>query len=155
MLFRSNTHLSPSPSFSPIICAVNCWPSPSNDGRCDVNIEYELEHEHITLYDVTISIPLPTGSYPTVSDASSNWTLNPSTHALDWTVPQIGGDDRSGMLEFSVDGDDAGVFFPVKVDFVAQGSVAGIEVARVTRVSGEEVVFSSDAMVSTDEYVVL
>ena len=59
------------------------------------------------------------------------------------------------MLEFSVDGDDAGVFFPVKVDFVAQGSVAGIEVARVTRVSGEEVMFSLDAMVSTEEYVVL
>ena len=38
---------------------VNCWPTPSNDGTCDVNIEYELENEGLTLYDVVISIPLP------------------------------------------------------------------------------------------------
>lgn len=53
-------------------------------------------------------------------------------------------------------GDDAGAFFPVKVAFVAQGSLAGIGVTRVTRVNGgEEVVFSSDAVVSAEEYVVL
>lgn len=38
---------------------VNCWPSPSNDGTVEVSIEYELENEKITLYDVVISIPLP------------------------------------------------------------------------------------------------
>lgn len=38
---------------------VNCWPSPSNDGTCEVNIEYELENENVTLHDVVISIPLP------------------------------------------------------------------------------------------------
>jgi len=38
---------------------VNCWPSPSNDGTCEVNIEYELENESVTLHDVVISIPLP------------------------------------------------------------------------------------------------
>jgi len=41
------------------IRAVNCWPSPSNDGTCEVNIEYELENGSLTLYDVVISIPLP------------------------------------------------------------------------------------------------
>lgn len=38
---------------------VNCWPSPSNDGTCEVSIEYELENDTVTLYDVIISIPLP------------------------------------------------------------------------------------------------
>lgn len=38
---------------------VNCWPTPSNDGTCDVNIEYELENETVSLYDLVISIPLP------------------------------------------------------------------------------------------------
>lgn len=38
---------------------VNCWPSPAGDGTCDVNIEYELEAEHLELRDVIISIPLP------------------------------------------------------------------------------------------------
>jgi hypothetical protein len=44
---------------SPIFSVVNCWPSPSNDGTCEVSIEYELENENVTLYDVVISIPLP------------------------------------------------------------------------------------------------
>src|SRR6266540_1703605 len=38
---------------------VNCWPSPSNDGTCEVSIEYELENDAVTLYDVVISMPLP------------------------------------------------------------------------------------------------
>lgn len=41
------------------IWKVNCWPTPSNDGTCDVNIEYELEDENVSLYDLVISIPLP------------------------------------------------------------------------------------------------
>ncbi|KAF8839782.1 hypothetical protein BDN67DRAFT_730068 [Paxillus ammoniavirescens] len=140
-------------SYIPI--SINCWPSPSNDGTCEVNIEYELENENITLYDVAISIPLPPGSYPTVS-TESVWSLNPSTHSLDWTIPQISPEDRSGTLEFTVGGDDVGAFFPVKVSFVAQGSLAGIGITNVTRANGgEEVVFSCDAVVSTDEYLVL
>ena len=42
-----------------IIHSVNCWPPPSNDGACKVGIGYELENEHVTLYNVVISIPLP------------------------------------------------------------------------------------------------
>ena len=46
-------------TFINIYFPVNCWPSPSNDGTCEVNIDYELENENITLHDVLISIPLP------------------------------------------------------------------------------------------------
>ena len=53
-------------------------------------------------------------------------------------------------------GDDAGVFFPVRVSFVAQGSVAGVKVASVTRVEGgDQVVFSEDASVSVENYTVV
>lgn len=38
---------------------VNCWPTPRGDGTFDVNIEYELEAEHMTLRNVTLTIPLP------------------------------------------------------------------------------------------------
>lgn len=48
------------------------------------------------------------------------------------------------------------MFFPVKVSFVAQGSIAGVKVAAVTRVdSSEEVVFSEDATVSVENYTVV
>ncbi|KAG9309063.1 hypothetical protein JVU11DRAFT_10945 [Chiua virens] len=80
----------------------------------------------------------PTGSYPTVSDASTNLSLNPSSHALDWSIPRVSAEERSGTLEFNVGGDDAGAFFPVKVAFVSQGSLAGIDVSKVTRVSAGE-----------------
>ena len=96
------------------------------------------------------------GSYPTVSSHSGEWALNSSSHSLDWTIPLINSDERSGSLEFSVGGDDAGAFFPVKVAFVAQGSVAGVKVAGVSSVeSGEPVVFSEDATVVVENYAVV
>ena len=62
---------------------------------------------------------------------------------------------RSGTLEFSVGGDDVGAFFPVRVAFVAQGSIAGVRLASVARVDGEEVPFSEDASVVVDSYTVV
>jgi coatomer subunit delta len=59
-------------------------------------------------------------------------------------------------LEFTVGGDDASAFFPIKVSFVGQGSLAGITAANVKRVDNEEEeVFSADAIVTTDSYVVV
>ncbi|KAI0652552.1 hypothetical protein C8Q79DRAFT_1100874 [Trametes meyenii] len=136
--------------------SINCWPTPSNDGTCDVNIEYELEADHVALHDVVISIPLPDGSYPTVSSHSGEWALNPSSHSLDWSIPLINADERSGSLEFSVGGDDTGVFFPVKVSFVGEGSVAGVHLASVTQVDGgDEVTYSEDATVVVENYTVV
>ena len=64
-------------------------------------------------------------------------------------------DERSGTLEFSVGGDDAGAFFPVKVSFVAQGSIAGVRLASITKIeNGEEVPYSEDARVIVEEYSV-
>jgi len=111
----------------------------------------------MTLYDVAISIPLPDGSYPTVSSHSGEWTLNPNSHSISWTIPVISALDesRSGSLMFTVGGDDAGVFFPVQVDFVAQGSIAGVVVASVSKANGEASDFSMDSLVTVDEYAVV
>ncbi|TFY58180.1 hypothetical protein EVJ58_g6577 [Rhodofomes roseus] len=136
--------------------SINCWPTPSNDGTCEVNIEYELENEGVTLHDVVISIPLPDGSYPTVSSHTGEWALNPSVHALDWNIPIINADDRSGSMEFSVGGDDPGAFFPVKVSFIGEGSIAGVHLASISKVdSGEDVVYSEDATVQIENYTVV
>lgn len=96
------------------------------------------------------------GSYPTVTSHTGNWALNPSSHSLDWRIEQVSAEDRTGSLEFTVGGDDPGLFFPVKVSFVGQGSVAGVRLASVTRVdNGEEVVFSEDATVAVESYTVV
>lgn len=47
------------PRADPCAIAVNCWPSPRGDGKCDVNIEYELEATDMVLQDMKIMIPLP------------------------------------------------------------------------------------------------
>ncbi|KAJ4474424.1 hypothetical protein J3R30DRAFT_3295753 [Lentinula aciculospora] len=138
--------------------SINCWPSPSNDGTCEVSIEYELENENVSLYDVVISIPLPEGSYPTVTSHSGEWSLNPSSHSIAWTIPAISSDEdtRSGSLIFNVGGDDAGAFFPVEVAFIAKGSLAGVNVASVTKTSGESLnSFSVDSLLTVDEYLVV
>ncbi|KAG0706659.1 hypothetical protein DFH29DRAFT_136012 [Suillus ampliporus] len=133
---------------------VNCWPSPSNDGTCEVNIEYELENENVTLHDVVISIPLPSGSYPSITP--NDCTINPATHSLDWSIPLVSPEAPSGTLEFSVGGDDPSMFFPVRVSFVGRGSIAGVGVDAVSRVDGGEApAFSVDAVVTTEDYLVI
>ncbi|KAK7062577.1 coatomer subunit delta [Paramarasmius palmivorus] len=137
--------------------SINCWPTPSNDGTCEVSIEYELENENVTLHDLVISIPLPDGSYPTVSSHSGEWSLNPSSHSLAWSIPLVSATDdtRSGSLIFSVGGDDVGTFFPVDVTFVGKGSLAGVDIASVAQVSGGAVPFSVDSVLTVDEYLVV
>lgn len=98
--------------------------------------------------------PSRAGSYPTVSSHTGEWSLNPSSHSLDWSIPLVDADDRSGSLEFSVGGDDAGAFFPVKVSFVAQGSLAGVSITSIDLVDGGPVTFSQEAVVSIENYVV-
>lgn len=39
--------------------AINCWPTPSNDGKWDITIEYELEKEDVSIYDLSIEVPIP------------------------------------------------------------------------------------------------
>ena len=59
-------------------------------------------------------------------------------------------------MEFTVGGDDASAFFPLKVFFVAEGSLIDIGVGSVSKVDGgEDVTFSQEATLQTDEYVVL
>ena len=96
-----------------------------------------------------------TGSYPTVAQHSGSWSLNASTLTLDWSIPLINPEESSGTLEFTVGGDDAGTFFPVKVAFVSPGSLVGVAVDSVTLVdSGDGVDFSQDSLLLTDDYVV-
>ncbi|KAJ7890526.1 Adaptor complexes medium subunit family-domain-containing protein [Mycena olivaceomarginata] len=138
--------------------SINCWPTPSNDGTCEVSIEYELENESVTLYDLEIFIPLPAGSYPTVSSHTGEWSLEPNSHSLLWSAPVVSADSestRTGSLMFTVAGDDPETFFPVRVAFVGQGSLAGIGVASVKLLEGDEPAFSVDSVLTADGYLVV
>lgn len=71
------------------------------------------------------------GGFPTVASHSGTWVIDPSTHSLLWSIPRVSYEDdtRTGTLEFSVGGDDAAAFFPVKVNFTGLGSLIGIQVS--------------------------
>ncbi|KAJ7281503.1 hypothetical protein C8J57DRAFT_1123330 [Mycena rebaudengoi] len=137
--------------------SINCWPTPSNDGTCEVSIEYELENDSVTLYDLEILIPLPAGSYPTVSSNTGEWSLEPNSHSLAWTTPLVSADSdtRSGSLMFTVGGDDPETFFPVRVSFIGTGSFAGVGVASMKLAEGDDAVFSVDSVVTADSYSVV
>jgi len=98
------------------------------------------------------------GSYPTVTSHSGEWSLDPSSHSLAWSIPLVSASDESktGSLIFNVGGVDVGAFFPVEVSFIGQGSLAGITVASVNKIDGSEVTeYSVDALVTSDEYLVV
>jgi hypothetical protein len=51
---------------------------------------------------------------------------------------------------------DAGIFFPVDVTFIGQGSLAGVAVASIEKVDGSESPdFSVDSFITTDGYLVV
>ncbi|KAJ7091377.1 hypothetical protein B0H15DRAFT_835765 [Mycena belliarum] len=138
--------------------SINCWPTPSNDGTCEVSIEYELENESVTLYDLEILIPLPAGSYPTVSSHTGEWSLEPNSHSLAWSTSLVSADSestRAGSLMFTVAGDDPETFFPVRVAFVGRGSLAGVGIASVKLPEGDEPAYSVDSVVNADGYFVV
>ncbi|ORX98913.1 clathrin adaptor, mu subunit [Basidiobolus meristosporus CBS 931.73] len=136
--------------------AINCWPSPSGDGSCDVNIEYELLSDELELKDVVISIPIPGGTTPTVGDVDGHYNFDRSSRCLDWEIPIVDQDNKSGSLEFSVGSDDTNAFFPVNVSFVSEQTYSGIEVSKLELYgTGDEPIYSKEVLLIAEEYSVV
>jgi len=85
--------------------------------------------------------------------------LDPSSHSLHWTIPAISAEDEethTGSLMFTVGGDDVDVFFPVAVNFVAAGSLAGVGIADIVKTTGgDSVEFSVDRVLTVKDYSVV
>ncbi|BGP19995.1 coatomer subunit delta [Rhodosporidiobolus nylandii] len=139
---------------------INCWPS-ADSGTLTVNLEYELENPALSLHNVVISIPLPPGAEPVISDppAHGSYAINPHTGRLEWTIEEVSeaAGTRSGSLEFEAEGDDADALFPVAIDFVSQNGMCGVEVLGVTNPAGGDaaVDYSLDSLLAVDRYEVV
>ena len=125
-------------------CVVNCWPSESS-GKCEVNIEYELQHDDMELQDVQITIPIPlvyvyilsvVDNYfmysggvgaPTVASCDGEYKHDSKKNILTWSLPVIDESNKNGSMEFAIPGrsDD---FFPVHVCFSSPRSYCDIQV---------------------------
>ncbi|OLL27018.1 Coatomer subunit delta [Neolecta irregularis DAH-3] len=109
--------------------SLNFWPSPSGQGVCDINIEYELADDSHELDDVVVSIPLR-GS-PEIGNIDGSYEINYNTNTLDWTLPLVTSSNPSGSLEFKAECDDVNQLYPVIVKFTSQRLQNPIDVSDV------------------------
>ncbi|KAJ2682281.1 coatomer subunit delta, partial [Coemansia sp. RSA 1285] len=140
---------------SAIPLTINCWPSPTGSGTVDVNIEYELNNADLELEDVVVTIPIPPGAQPTVSDVDGVYNVDRAHSVLQWQIPTIDSSNKDGSLDFSIPGNDAGVFFPVHVSFACKKPYYGISVTGVTTPDSQDVEFSQTISLVPENYSVI
>ncbi|GBP29095.1 Coatomer subunit delta [Eumeta japonica] len=136
---------------------VNCWPSESAGGACDVNIEYELaaEQEHLELADVTINIPLPGGN---TSVVVHQWegSYTQKGRQLIWSIPLISGQQKTGTLEFTVTPAIPNDFFPLSVTWTSETSCAQLTAAKVVHAEDQTPIdFSQEISFHPDKYEIV
>ncbi|KAJ2558757.1 coatomer subunit delta, partial [Coemansia sp. RSA 1933] len=134
---------------------INCWPSPTGSGSVDVTIEYELNNVDLALEDVVVTIPLPLGAQPTVNDVDGVYDVDRVHSVMKWQLPTIDSSNKDGSLDFSIPGNDAGVFFPVQVSFACKKPYYGIAVTNVTTSDNQDVEFSQTISLAPESYMVI
>lgn len=132
--------------------SVNCWPSEGVNGGCDVNIEYELEQDHLVLTDVNITIPLPSGN---TSVVVHQWegSYTQKGRNLIWSIPLVSKQQKTGSLEFTVTPSIPNDFFPLSVTWTSETSLALLTAVKVTQAEdGSPVDFSQEISFHADKY---
>lgn len=141
---------------SAIPLTINCWPSENGEGGCDVNIEYELEAQHLELQDVTITIPLPMNVQPSVAEYDGTYNFDSRKHILQWNLPVIDAANKSGSMEFSCNSSIPGDFFPLQVTFVSKTPYAALRAKDVQQVDDDSAVkFSTETILFVDKYEIV
>ncbi|TMW50239.1 hypothetical protein DOY81_004689, partial [Sarcophaga bullata] len=135
---------------------INCWPSENGEGGCDVNIEYELEAQHLELQDVSILIPLPMNVQPSVAEYDGTYNYDARKHVLSWNIPVIDAANKSGSMEFSCNSSIPGDFFPVQVSFVSKTPYAALKAKDVVLVDNDSgVKYSTENILFVDKYEIV
>ena len=113
---------------SNIPLTLTCWRTENSDGSVTANIEYDLVSTSLNLQDVTVRVPLE-HTADNISLSSGDWLTDDST--LSWTIPSINAQQPAGNLEFTCKATGPDGFFPIHVGFRSEGSICGLEVAKV------------------------
>lgn len=141
---------------SSVPLSINCWPSENGQGGCDVNIEYELEHTHLELNEVCITIPLPIGCNPVVAECDGEYNHDSRKNVLTWSMPILDASNKSGSMEFAAPNSNPDDFFPLQVNFVSKQSYAHLKITEVLNVDDDSPAkFSSDTGLFTSKYEIV
>ncbi|KAI9331359.1 hypothetical protein BDR26DRAFT_1010996 [Obelidium mucronatum] len=138
--------------------SINCWPSPSGNGTCDVNIEYELQVDRLELRDVVISVPYPGSTDPVVQSADGHsYQIQRQSRTIEWQLPLIDSSNKNGVLEFTVSDENVDGFFPIRVSFSSVKPYCSVNVGDVISLDGSQsrVPFSQEVALLTEEYVIV
>ena len=133
---------------------INCWPTETAGGGCEVNVEYELNGSH-DLRDVRIAIPLPDQPQNVSAADAGEAAYSRRENALIWTIPMIDESNASASVEFSVvAAPDA--LFPIQVSFSSPKTICEIDVPDVLSAEdGASFPFAKTAMLSVEQYSIV
>lgn len=133
---------------------INCWPS-DNGEESVVNIEYELGSNK-ELRDVVVTIPIGSGSQPTVSQCDGEFVYNSRQQSVEWRLAMIDASNSQGSLEFSTAAVDANAFFPINITFSSKYTYAPVTVSQVRlTASGENVEFGHDVSLVAESFSIV
>lgn len=91
-----------------------------------------------------------------MESADGTWTHNTREASLDWRVDVISRAHSSGVLEFTVKGDDADAFFPLIVQFQSTKTLCDLSVNAVITVDDDTPLRTGvEAQLTTDNYVIV
>lgn len=78
------------------------------------------------------------------------------SRVLNWRIPHIGSDNKSGALEFSVPEVDSDSLFPIEVSFSSGSTLSQIGITGVVQAEDEEaqVKFDEETQMSVEKYTI-
>ena len=115
--------------------SINCWPEDEGNGRILVSIEMELTRTDLVLHDVNILLPLGTQNPPSIESIDGQMKHDPSAGMMCWHFDTVDSNNSSGSLEFSIDGTNPEVFFPIQIGFRSETLLCPIVISGVTNSS--------------------
>lgn len=141
---------------SDIPLTLNFWPNVEN-GQTVVSVEYSADNAAVDLHNVLVRIPCgQSRDVPDVTACEGDYSFDQKAKVLNWRIPQIGSDNKSGALEFSVPEVDGDSFFPIEVSFDSSSTLSQIRITGVVQAENEEaqVKFDEETQMSVEKYTI-
>lgn len=116
--------------------SINCWPEDEGTGRISVSIEMELTRNDLVLSDVNILLPLGTPNPPSIENIDGEMKHDPAAGMMCWHFDTVDANTNStGSLEFSVDGSNTEIFFPIQIGFRSETLLCPIVITGISNSS--------------------
>lgn len=102
-----------------------------------------------------LNVYFSAGPSVNVSQVDGSYFVDAQRNVLEWTLPVINNDNRSGVLECSIPGDNVDGFFPVSVSFTSDKLICGIDVQDIFNIEASlPAEFSKEITLITDDYII-